>query len=294
VRIGVPALGESAATFNELERVIVTQAFIFRYHLSHPTVSAIRFTHALFILFLVVELARTATRGAEPTNRFSILPVALASDERSRDARASVPRDYSQHIAALKRQIPGDGFHIVVQPPFVVVGDEAEAVVRQRATGTIRWAVERLMKEYFERDPAQIITIWLFRDKASYARNVKKIWGETPTTPFGYYSARHRALVMNIATGGGTLVHEIVHPFMASNFPACPAWLNEGLGSLYEQCGDRNGHIWGYTNWRLTGLQRAIRAGKVPSLRALCSTTSAEFYGVDRGINYAQARYLCY
>ena len=35
---------------------------------------------------------------------------------------------------------------------------------------------------------------------------------------------------MNISTGGGTLVHEIVHPFIEANFPACPPWLNEGLG----------------------------------------------------------------
>ena len=42
------------------------------------------------------------------------------------------------------------------------------------------------------------------------------------TTPYGYYSAAHRALIMNIATGGGTLVHEIVHPFVRANFPQMP------------------------------------------------------------------------
>jgi hypothetical protein len=99
---------------------------------------------------------------------------------------------------------------------------------------------------------------------------------------------------MNIATGGGTLVHEIVHPFMEANFPDCPAWFNEGLGSLYEQCGDRDGRIWGRTNWRLAGLQRAIRAGNIQSLETLCNTTSVEFYTDAHGINYAQARYLCY
>ena len=46
--------------------------------------------------------------------------------------------------------------------------------------------------------------------------------------------------------------------------------------------------------WRLAGLQRAIHEDRLPSLKALCSTTSAEFYRDDRGTNYAQARYLCY
>ena len=48
------------------------------------------------------------------------------------------------------------------------------------------------------------------------------------------------------------------------------------------------------TNWRLKGLQRAIRADHVPSFESLCSTTSHQFYNEDRGTNYAQARYLCY
>jgi hypothetical protein len=99
---------------------------------------------------------------------------------------------------------------------------------------------------------------------------------------------------MNIATGTGTLVHEIVHPFVRANFPKCPAWFNEGLGSLYEQCGEREGHIVGYTNWRLAGLQRAIKLNAVPSFKELTGTTDYGFYGEDKGTNYAQARYLCY
>ena len=54
---------------------------------------------------------------------------------------------------------------------------------------------------------------------------------------------------MNIATGGGTLVHEIVHPFMAANFEQCPSWFNEGLGSLYEQ--SAAGADWVYQVWEV-------------------------------------------
>ena len=98
---------------------------------------------------------------------------------------------------------------------------------------------------------------------------------------------------MNIITGGGTLVHEIVHPFMEANFPACPAWFNEGLASLYEQSREEDGHIKGSTNWRLRGLQLAIEDGRVPSFEDLCSTTTREFYD-GLSTNYAQARYLCF
>jgi hypothetical protein len=209
-------------------------------------------------------------------------------------ARTFTADDYTRHVAKLKNKIPGDEFTVVVEPPFVVIRDESPEVVRRRSRQTVKWAVDMLKQSYFDKDPAEILDVWLFKDQASYEEHATKLFGSKPTTPFGYYSHVDRALVMNIATGGGTLVHEIVHPFMATNFPKCPAWFNEGLGSLYEQCGEENGRIHGYTNWRLAGLQDAIRKKQVPSFKTLCSTTNDEFYEKDRGPTYAQSRYLCY
>lgn len=197
---------------------------------------------------------------------WTVIRMPLAAGRLKAGATAAGPTDadYAQHIMQLKKKIPDASFHIVIQKPFVVVGDEAPATVRSRSVRTVKWAVDKLKATYFRKDPDEILDIWLFKDKNSYETNTKRVFNDRPTTPFGYYSSRHRALVMNIATGGGTLVHEIVHPFMASNFPRCPSWFNEGLASLYEQCGERNGRITGFTNWRLNGLKQAIRAGKVP------------------------------
>ena len=167
-------------------------------------------------------------------------------------------------------------------------------MVRRRARRTVRWAVRALKRVYFTRNPKRILDIWLFKNRASYLKHTWQIFKERPSTPFGYYSSAARALIMNVATGGGTLVHEIVHPFIEANFPGCPPWFNEGLASLYEQCGDRRGRIVGFTNWRLAGLQRAIRRGKVPPFRKLMSRNRHQFYQQDRGTNYGQSRYLCY
>ncbi|MBI4567544.1 MAG: DUF1570 domain-containing protein [Planctomycetes bacterium] len=221
-----------------------------------------------------------------------------AGAEAPKPAARSAPREipaeaFAAHMEALRKRAP-EGFTFVVQPPFVVAGDEEAKRVKSRAAHTVKWAVDLLKKEYFDRDPDHIIDIWLFKDEASYRGHAKTLFNETPSTPFGYYSAAHRALVMNIATGGGTLVHEIVHPFMRANFAACPAWFNEGLASLYEQSAERDGRIRGLTNWRLAGLQEAIERGGLASFQALLLTTDDEFYGDDKGTNYAQARYLCY
>jgi hypothetical protein len=201
--------------------------------------------------------------------------------------------DYEKHVTELKEKIP-PGFTIILQKPFVVIGDEQPDMVRLRAEKTIQWSVDMLKQDYFEKDPLDIIDIWLFKDEKSYTKHALEIFGGEPTTPFGYFSEKHNALVMNISTGGGTLVHEIVHPFIRANFPHCPAWFNEGLASLYEQCGEKDGHIYGYTNWRLSGLQEAIMNDMVPSFETLTSCDENAFYTQDRGTNYAQARYLCY
>jgi hypothetical protein len=208
---------------------------------------------------------------------------------------AEISPNFSEHLSGLSKKIP-NGFTIVAQPPFVVIGDEAPDRVRQRAMNTVKWAVDKLKQEYFKRDPQEIIDIWLFRDGESYTNHARLLFNDSPTTPFGYYSAAHRALIMNISTGGGTLVHELVHPFMRANFPECPAWFNEGVASLYEQSAEKNGHIRGLLNWRLKGLEQAIKLGKTISFQELTSTTDAEFYGGTSGYSqhYAQARYLCY
>ncbi len=233
------------------------------------------FVLSSFVFWMISEIASVLIVAAEPNNRHS-------------DAA------YERHIKALKKKLPDDCFTIVVVKPFVVIGDDEPEEVERRAKDTVQWAVKMLKRAYFTKDPADILDIWLFKDKDSYEENAMALFHTKPDTPYGYYSHADRALVMDISTGGGTLVHEIVHPFVAANFPECPAWFNEGLGSLYEQCGEENGQIRGNTNWRLPGLQKAIRKKELPTFKELCTTTSREFYEKDKGANYAQARYLCY
>jgi len=231
--------------------------------------------------------------SADPPQPAGAGPETAEPEAAEDEAAGFSEADFAAHVAKLGDRLP-EGFTVVVEPPFVVIGDEAAGVVKRRAERTVRWTVRLLKKDYFEKDPDEILDIWLFRDKESYRKHTKELFGIEPHTPFGFCSRDNHALIMNVATGGGTLVHEIVHPFMRSNFPECPAWFNEGLASLYEQCRERDGHITGMTNWRLAGLQKAIRGKKTFSFERLTGLTDAEFYGRGSGLHYAQARYLCY
>ena len=200
---------------------------------------------------------------------------------------AAPPDDYEQHVRATREKYGAalDDLTPIIERPFVVWGEPPDA-------RTVRWAVERLERDFFAARPDGIYDVFLFKDAESYRRHAKQMWNEVPSTPFGYASSQHRALVMNIATGGGTLVHEIVHPYVAANFTDAPTWLNEGLASLYEQSSERDGHIVGLTNWRLAGLQSALASGSAGNLAQLVTMSDAQFRDEDEGLHYAQARYL--
>jgi hypothetical protein len=253
----------------------------------------------LIAIILFSVLYRSGTSRVDPPANAGISearPPQPAADsiEPARTSTGFTDADFAAHVEQLKKKLPSNDFTIIVQRPFVVIGDEAADEVREHSLRTVKWAVDKLKQEYFTKDPKEILDIWLFKDAASYERNAQLLFGDKPTTPYGYYSIADKALVMNIATGGGTLVHEIVHPFVEANFPNCPPWLNEGLGSLYEQAGEVNGRIHGFTNWRLPGLQADIKAHRVPSFRTLMGMSVPEFYNFENGAHYAQSRYLLY
>lgn len=199
--------------------------------------------------------------------------------------------ELAQHVIALKDRLP-EGFQVRVERPFVVIGNGGPAELEHQARDVVRWAVQRLEKDFFARAPEKVLEVWLFKDKASYESGVRRLTGEEPGTPYGFYSPSHGMLLMNIATGGGTLVHEIVHPYVEADLPKAPAWVNEGLGSLFEQSSDRGGHIVGLTNWRLEGLQDAITDRRLPTLDKIAHLSSDGFYGDGSGTHYAAARYL--
>jgi hypothetical protein len=245
----------------------------------------------------------TPTASSEPAGPPRQEPAGQARQEPAGPPRQEPPANatfssaaYAEHIRELRARLRARGLphlSVRIEEPFVVAGDGTPAELA-RSAQTVRWAADKLEAGFFAKRPTKILDVFLFSTEESYERGVQALTGDAPTTPYGFYSSTNRGLFMNIATGGGTLVHEIVHPYVEADFPGAPPWLNEGLGSLFEQSAERDGRIVGLTNWRLAGLQRAIERGGLPSFRALTGLGSDAFYGDSSGTNYAQSRYLLY
>jgi hypothetical protein len=206
-------------------------------------------------------------------------------------AAAPSKEDLEARKTSLQNKLKGQGFIVVIEGPWVVIGDEGATKMKSR-TNFVRWVTRLLEADYFTKRPDEIIEVWLFKNETTYRKGAKKFFDDEPETPYGYFSPEDNALVMNIGPGAGTLSHEMVHPYMEANFPNVPSWFNEGLASLYEQPRERDGHMWGTTNWRLPGLQSMIKAKTLPTLTTLMKTSREEFYNADFDA-YAYARFLC-
>ncbi len=236
----------------------------------------------------------------------AVLPtVVLATIVSASCLRASSPPAYMQDVprtgeekkvavAEIDKEL-GDGFIVEqVANIFFVAGDggrwqfdNCKAVVNRMYTF--------LTTQYFTTKPDKPIRVYCFNTKEAYEAYVQKSLGRKPSTPFGFYLSGERKMVMNISTGTGTLAHELVHPLLGEDFPGVPSWFNEGFASLFEQSDTkRDGTIVGKPNWRLPGLQRALKKDELMPLEDVLKTTSTEFYSDTTGLHYAVARYLCY
>jgi hypothetical protein len=160
---------------------------------------------------------------------------------------------------------------------------------------TIHPAAAAMTNRYFTQRPDQPITVLLFATKESYEHYAHQLYRDQGISVYGYYKPRERTLVMNISTGGGTLVHELTHALVAFDCPDVPDWFNEGLASLHEQCrfrqDARGPWIEGLINWRLPRLQQELAAERLPSLADFAE--DGDFRGEREAVNYAQARYFC-
>ena len=200
---------------------------------------------------------------------------------------------FEEHVRD-RRATYGTGFTVVAVPPFVVIGDGSPAWVKEDANEVVRTAAALLKAKLFRRDPAAIIDVLTLQSESSYDRYAASRIG-APSTPYGYYSSCDRAIYVNMSLGDGTLVHEMVHALMEATFPACPTWLNEGLGSLYEHTDLSKGELRGRVNWRLPRLKQAITRGKTVPLEQLAAASRGDFDDEEQSaLYYAMARYLCF
>lgn len=243
------------------------------------------------LVFIVVLSLSGCGAGESARSESAQGDLSSASIQRLERSSAKQKARVDQSIRKIKNHPLSKQFAVTVSYPYVITGNLPLAELEHWKSRVLRTQAA-IKSMYFRQDPSEVVQIWLFRDAASYFYYNKSLWSASPSTRYGYYLPKQKRMMMNIASGGGTLTHELVHPYIEVNFPSSPLWFNEGLASLYEQSYYKGGKVYGVANWRLQSLKSVIAVNSMPSLEQMMHTNRQQFLGENQEIYYAQARYL--
>ena len=192
----------------------------------------------------------------------------------------------------LRRRLPDD-WCVVVHEPFVLGGDCDARHLSETYRQTIRPTARALAIQYFDHPPLWPVTILLCSSNDSYRECQRRLDKRERSEYSGIYSRTEHRVVINVATGDGTLAHELTHALAHADFPLLPEWLDEGLASLHEECEFSSDglRLIGLDNWRRGTLREAHQREQ---LRPLIDLATERFATSDRAaIDYAHARYFC-
>jgi hypothetical protein len=265
--------------------------------------------------WLWVTVACIACRARPPTGSFDAAEVeaglsftVLAGDASSAPSPAEsaarlapdLPYDLQTDLQArtdeARRQLGTRTVVRVEGDVFVLAALRASPKFDQAADLT-RQALDAFYRAgRFTKHPDRAVSAFIFDAQQPFDVHCGSRAGAEPESLFGMYTLKTRTICVNAGPGASTLVHEIVHPVIQTDFPHAPAWIDEAIASLYETpIFPKRGEIQGVTNWRLARLQRALdSAANKDKVRvdALFAMSDADFRGPDIDLHYAIARFF--
>jgi hypothetical protein len=163
-------------------------------------------------------------------------------------------------MTALTAMVPGT--KAIKKDVFVIAGYEDEARLERHYDRGVKDFYRFFKGRYFPDGTKRVITIFIAPNPEPLLAATKKLYPDVGIplyAPFlGYYNPRDNLIM---ATGGeagyGTVLHEMVHALMESDFPGAPLWLVEGLASLYERTRWSHSNLEPLPNWRMDQLKEA-------------------------------------
>lgn len=198
----------------------------------------------------------------------------------------------ARRAAVIRQQFPRR-YRVIVHRPFVIVGDFEESHLRSVYAHTILPTARGLHAEYFARHPMQPVTILMISNTRAYQAYARSTQHSAYANYYGYYRRDQQLVVVNAATGSGTLAHELTHVLTDVDFPNMPQWFNEGFAALHEEVQVRpaDGFVRGLPNWRLRSVAAALETRQLQTIHSL--VTSIRLRPAHEQLDCAHARLIC-
>ena len=128
----------------------------------------------------------------------------------------------------------------------------------EEIAGRLDGYVEYLTDDYGIGTLEHYVTIYLLPDSYQVAERAMELHGlDVSGATLGYAYADDLSLIAFVpGQATGTVLHELFHLMVRSDYGNIPQWLDEGIASLYEVSVTDGAFYWGVDNWRGQVLQR--------------------------------------
>ena len=213
-----------------------------------------------------------------------------------------------QKVKAMKKlgSIVGNGYRIDTAKRYVFI------TAREFPLSKVSFAAESLEKAYRFfidyyglRAPDKLLSVYILPNQQSLRQTAELVHRiELPDPNIGYSNLSDLSLLgLGDEKHLGTLYHELFHLMIRTDVGDIPAFLDEGLASLYSVSSWKNNQLIGdYRPWRLDELKEARSARDrdlhIPALAQLINYGWDEFDGAGTGnicqvaINYALSNFV--
>lgn len=214
----------------------------------------------------------------------------------------------NQKAAAVKklRNIVGDQYKIDTAKRYVFITS------KKFPLDGVSYAAENLEKAYRFfidyyglRAPDKLLTVYILPNQNVLRQTAELVHGiELPDPNIGYSNLSDLSLLgLGDARHLGTLYHELFHLMIRTDLGDIPAFLDEGLASLYSVSSWKNNQLVGdYRPWRLDELREARFARdrnlQIPALEKLINYGWDEFDEAETknicqvAVNYALSNFV--
>lgn len=204
------------------------------------------------------------------------------------------------------RSIVGDQYRIDTARRYVFVTSKKFPLTQvNEAANRLERAYQFFIEYYGLRPPDKLLTVYILGDQKTLRQTAELVHGiELPLPNIGYSNLSDLSLLgLGDAKHLGTLYHELFHLLIRTDVGDIPAFLDEGLASLYSVSSWKNNQLIGdYRPWRLEELKEARssrdRFLQIPSLSKLIGYSWDEFDGggtkniCQVAVNYALSNFL--
>jgi hypothetical protein len=276
----VPRRGEPAALGYSYTRYLNARECALRGDKAEALSFLIRAMDAGFINFFQL----TTDKAMDSIRKEKAFEALLANKDR-------FAADFIRDTTAEFLRTLGEGYKVLSETdsPYIVIGGGAKDNAT-KVTDVCRTVSDLLGRTLFKNKPTGAFIVVI---PASMDDFVRKLGGKK--TSAGFYNSANRTLTINLSTGSGTVAHEFTHALHFSDMEARgqlhPAWVREGLGSLYEASDPKEDWLEGLMNWRLPILRNALAAKKTFPLRTLFEN-SDRCFAEDANVAYAMSRHV--